>query len=124
MIDKSPPTFPMPYRKSERDRVLSDDELTAVYRAAEELAYSAIFRPFGFIILFCIHTGMRRSEVAALKWSYLTSDLITIPPQFTKNGKQHALPNLVYHFLALVPRKSEYLFASPSTQQSPSLLGV
>ena len=112
MIEKNPLIFPMPYRKVERDRVLTDHELTTVYRAAEELAYSAAFRPFAFILLFCIHTGMRKSEVAALKWSYITPDLITLPAEITKNGKQHVLPNFINHFLKLMPQKSEYLFPS------------
>ena len=57
---------------------------------------------------------MRRSEVASLKWSYITSELITLPPEVTKNGKQHLLPNFIDHFLHLIPKKSEYLFPASS----------
>jgi integrase len=111
-IQKTPLTFPKPYRDIERDRVLTDTELVSVYQAVEDLAYSGTFSPFGFIILFCIHTGMRRSEVASLMWSYITPELITLPGEITKNGNPHVFPNFLNPFLQLIPKKSEYLFAS------------
>lgn len=96
-----------------RDRVLSDKEMKAIYEAATELGY-----PYGFICLIAIHTGMRRGEVGALKWTYITDDTITLPPALTKNNREHVLPNLINEDLALIPRKKfgdaecEYLFPS------------
>jgi Arm DNA-binding domain len=48
-----------PNEPVDRDRVLTDKELVAVYRAAQELGY-----PFGHIVLIIIHTAMRRGVVA------------------------------------------------------------
>jgi integrase len=47
-----------------RDRVLTDQEMARIYKAAVQLGY-----PYGFICLIAVHTGMRRGEVGALKWS-------------------------------------------------------
>ena len=99
--------LPLPAKARKRERVLTDDELRRVYRAAQDMAH-----PFGFIVLVCIHTGMRRNEAASLKWSYITSDQITLPPEITKNNTTHVLPNLIGENLALVPRTGEYLFPS------------
>ena len=38
--------LPLPAKPADRDRVLSDDELVRVYRAAQEMAF-----PFGYIVL-------------------------------------------------------------------------
>jgi integrase len=96
---------PLPAKAGKRDRVLTDAELVAVYRAAQGMGY-----PFGFIILICIHTGMRRGEVGSLKWSYITPDCITLPADATKNAQQHVIPNLIQGNLKLIPKTSEFLF--------------
>jgi integrase len=98
----------LPAKLGKRDRVLTDAELVAVYRAATDMGF-----PLGFIVLICIHTGMRRGEVASLKWSYITPAYITIPGDLTKNGQQHILPNLINDNLQLIPKTtSDYLFPS------------
>ena len=102
-----------PGKINERDRLLTDAELKRIYNAAADLAH-----PFGYIVLICIHTGLRRGEVGALKWSYITPELITIPKEITKNGREHVLPNHINGNLRLVPKtKSEYLF--PTTTDKP-----
>lgn len=105
-------SLPLPAKPAERERVLSDDELKRVYAAAQDMAH-----PFGYIVLVAIHTLMRRSEVAALKWSYITPEYITLPPELTKNGRPHSIPNLIGANLALIPQTSEYLF--PSAAETP-----
>jgi len=99
---------------NERNRVLINDEMAAIYRAAVELGY-----PYGYICLIAIHTGMRRGEVGALKWSYVTEETITLPAALTKNKREHVLPNLIGENLALIPKTKradgevcEYLFPS------------
>jgi integrase len=96
-----------PAEDGEREHILNDDELAAIYRAAEKLGY-----PFGYIVLICIHTGLRRGEVRSLKWSYVTPEHITLPGEVTKNGHTHTLPNLIGDTLALIPKTSELLFPS------------
>jgi len=112
VVVASPITFPKPYKEVTRDRVLTDAELVAVYRAAMEMGY-----PFGYMILLCIHCAFRIGEVAGMKWSYITKDYFTIPAEVYKTGKEHILPNLHGENLALIPRTSEYLF--PSRRGTP-----
>ena len=115
LIAKSPlQDLQPPGATRERDRVLSDDEMCRIYRAAVELGY-----PYGFICLIAIHTGMRRGEVGVLKWSYITPETITVPAELVKNRREHVIPNLINDNLALIPRTSEYLF--PSSVGTPYL---
>jgi len=109
VISTNPLTFPKPYKQGTRERVLTDSELVALYRAAAQMGY-----PFGLIVLICIHCAYRIGEVAAMKWSYISDDYITLPPQATKSGREHVMPNVIHEHLALIPRRSEYLF--PSTK--------
>jgi integrase len=109
VVIANPLTFPKPYKEVSRERVLTDDELVRVYRAAVQMGH-----PFGFIVLICIHGAYRIGEVAAMKWSYITKNYITLPAEVTKSGREHVMPNLINEDLALVPRTStsEYLFPS------------
>jgi integrase len=50
-----------------RTRILSDDELRAIWKAAE-----AIPGPFGALVQFLLLTGARRSEAAEMTWSELS----------------------------------------------------
>ena len=97
----------LPAKINSRNRVLTDAELVAVHRAASEVGH-----PFGHLVLICTHTGMRRGEVASLKWSYITREHIKIPAELAKNGQEHMLPNLIGDILRLIPNTSEYLFPS------------
>jgi integrase len=68
-----------------RERVLSDEELVAVWVATKDpSAYNAIVR---MLIL----TGQRREEVAGMTWGEIAPDLSTwtIPAGRTKNGVAH-----------------------------------
>jgi integrase len=90
-----------------RDRILTDDEMARIYRAAMELGH-----PYGYICVIAIHTGMRRGEVGGLRWSYITPETIALPSSLTKNKREHVLPNLINDNLQLIPKVSEYLFPS------------
>jgi integrase len=71
-----------------RERVLSDQELVAVWRAtARPGVYNAIVR---MLIL----TGQRREEVAGMTWDEISADLSTwtIPATRAKNGVAHIVP--------------------------------
>lgn len=112
VVITNPLTFPKPYKEISRERVLTDNELMSVYRAAVKMGH-----PFGFIVLICIHCAYRIGEVAGMKWSYVTKDYITIPAEMYKTGREHVMPNLINENLALIPRTSEYLF--PSQRGTP-----
>ena len=71
-----------------RDRVLSDDELRAVWRATADLG------SFNLIVRTLVLTGQRREEVASMAWDELSPDLSTwtIPAARAKNGAAHIVP--------------------------------
>jgi integrase len=69
-----------------RERVLTDDELVAVWRGAEELG------PFGAVTRLLMLTGSRLNEIAQMKWAELSSDAINLTGDRTKNGEPHIIP--------------------------------
>jgi integrase len=68
-----------------RDRVLSDSEIAAIWRALPE-------KQFGAIVRLLILTGARREEVDELRWSEINGDKIALPGERTKNGRPLDLP--------------------------------
>jgi integrase len=87
-----------------RERVLNDDELAAVWRAAGDGQYGAIVR---LLML----TGARRDEIASLYWSEIDLDAttITLPPARTKNRREHVIPlsEPALAIMAAQPRRTE-----------------
>jgi integrase len=57
-----------------RARILADDELRAVWKAADEAA-----GPFGAFVQFLLLTCARRSEAAAMTWDEIAGDDWTLP---------------------------------------------
>ncbi len=96
---------PTKYRP--RTRVLTDDELRKVWRAAEDYGY-----PFGSIVQLLILTGQRRSEIGKLKWSYISNERITLPPEIVKNNREHSIPlsQMAAGILNEAPQLGEYVF--------------
>ncbi len=76
-----------PTQNPPRTRVLSNEELRAVWNAAA--AYGA---PFGSIVRLLILTGQRRGEIAALRSEWVKDDVIVFPAEITKNAREHVLP--------------------------------
>ncbi len=72
-----------------RDRVLSEDELRAVWTAAGTLDY-----PHGPYLRIVILTAQRRTEVGSMRWSHIDEDkaLWTLPAESTKAGRTHDVP--------------------------------
>src|SRR3954468_19972479 len=70
-----------------RDRVLSDNELAAIWSACRDDDY-------GRIVRLLILTGQRREEVGGMTWSELDLGraLWSIPGDRTKNGRPHDVP--------------------------------
>ena len=90
LIESSPCTgirAPAPHRS--RDRVLSDPELVAVWRASEAVGF-----PFGTIVKLLILTGQRRGEVAAMRWDEIDfeSGVWSIPALRTKSNRAQVVP--------------------------------
>ena len=78
-----------PAPESPRERVLSDAELAAVWRAAEAEAY-----PFGHMVQILLLTGCRRDEVRDAPWAEIDTDTREwlIPGRRVKNGRDHLVP--------------------------------
>ncbi len=85
----SNPFMSLPVAPTEkRDRVLSDDELLAIWNAADPST------GYGAIVRFLILSGQRREEVAGMTWAEVSPDLTTwtIPADRAKNGVAHVVP--------------------------------
>jgi integrase len=80
-----------------RDRVLSNEELAAIWRACPQDDY-------GRIVRLLMLTAQRRDEIARLRWSEIDLDraMLVLPPERTKNHREHIIP-LVPMALALLP---------------------
>jgi len=83
-----------------RDRVLSDDELVAVWRACSD-------EDFGKIVRLLILLGGRRQEVGGMRWSELNLDagIWVLPAERAKNGRAHtvALPPMALNIIRSTP---------------------
>ena len=77
---EAPPPVPS------RDRVLTDEEISAVWRGCENLGF-----PFGPLFRLLVLTGQRRDEVASLDWRELDRKerLWTLPSSRAKNRRPH-----------------------------------
>ena len=71
----------------ERDRVLTDDELCAVWHAAESFG-----SPWGQFVRFLLLTAARRTEVAGMSWSEISNGNWTIPKERSKTNTETTLP--------------------------------
>jgi integrase len=72
-----------------RDRVLSDQELAAVWQASQQLGF-----PFSSIYRLLIATMQRREEVGGMQWAEIDFDqaVWSIPAARAKNGVAHDVP--------------------------------
>ena len=93
-----------------RDRVLSQDELRAVWKAAESLE-----NPSRTLVKSWILTGQRRDEVRCMKWSELDlrAGLWILPAARNKAKRDHEVPlaPAVVSLLDDLPRLGPYVFA-------------
>jgi integrase len=76
-------------KREARERILSDDELRAVWNAAKAIGY-----PYGAIFRLLILTGQREREVANMRWPEIeiNQELWTIPTERMKGGRAHEVP--------------------------------
>jgi integrase len=104
-----------------RDRVLSDDELGAVWNAAVNAGW-----PFGPVMQLLILTGQRRDEVAEMRWSELDlkSKQWSLPRGRFKNDNGHDVPlsEAAIDILKAVPaiNGSEFVFTTTTGRTAVS----
>ena len=96
-----------------RERVLSDAEIVALWRACGD-------DQFGTIVKLLLLTGCRRMEICGLRWSELDMEIgiLRLPRERTKNGRAHILPlpPMALDIIAAVPRIAmrDHLFGERS----------
>jgi integrase len=92
-----------------RDRVLSMEEVTAIWNAAGLLGF-----PFGHYLRALALTGQRRTEVAAMRWNDVDLDAATwiIPAKETKSRRAHLVPlsRPLISILRDLPQLGEFVF--------------
>jgi integrase len=76
--------YEAPSKDRKGTRTLSDDELKAIWAACQEPPYS-IFR---LLILW----GTRNTETTLLSPKWNVQEVLTIPGEHTKNGRDHSIP--------------------------------
>jgi integrase len=115
-IERNPALGISTHPTSTRSRVLTDEELGRVWRAAERTEGH-----FGTIVKLLILTGARRGEIAALRWSWITDDRITWPAGSMKNNRSHWIPllPLTRSVLATIPRTGDLLFPARGCSDRP-----
>lgn len=111
-----------PAKTVERDRVLTDDEISAVWQASFRLP-----SPFGEMYRMFMLTGQRRTEVSTMRWSEVSGDLWTIPREKVKKDRPHTVPlvgtaQATLSSLAERPRFSEdgFIFSTTGGASSSS----
>ena len=96
-----------------RARVLSYDELRAIWRSAESSP-----GPFGALVRFILLTATRRAEAASMRYSEVSGGDWTIPGSRYKNKQDHLIPisTAAQALLSNIPRLSKrndaYVFTS------------
>ncbi len=71
----------------QRDRVLSDDEIRAVWTACDQEP-----SVFGTAIKLRLLTAQRSGEISRMRWQDIDGDWWTIPAKHAKNGLAHRVP--------------------------------
>jgi integrase len=97
---------------------LADDEIRALWKASDALG------PFGRMIQLGMLSGMRRGELAGLKWSDIRDDRIALAAAATKTGSSHEVPltALMRNVLAAQPKTTRDL-VFPSSRTGEEMYG-
>jgi integrase len=104
-----------------KGRALSDAEIAAVWASAGSLG------PFGGLLRLGLVTGMRRSELAGLRWrENVRDDRIVIEAHGTKTGVQHEVPVTAAMRAVLTAQAKDttgLVFPSPRRKREAKLSG-
>lgn len=101
-----------------RDRVLTDNELICVWRAADELGDA-----FGMIVKLCILLGQRRTQTASIAHSWIdrANRIISFPREAMKSSRPHIVPycDLVATIIDNIPQSDALLFPARGHRDRP-----
>jgi integrase len=115
LIDRSPmESMAPPPAGGSRERVLTADELRAVYRTAR--AGTTYFHRITALLAL---TGQRKNEIAHLEWDWIEDGLVTLPSWLTKNKRSHTFPigSEAQAILTELPRFEGVPFVFPAERQ-------
>jgi integrase len=97
-------------KEQARSRVLSDDELRAIWKA------TADYPVYGALLRFILLTATRRNEAGKMRWSELSGDTWIIPAARYKTNLDHIIPLSVMALAVLPPRNGEFVFSKNGHQ--------
>jgi len=109
-----------PGEERRRDRVLTEDEIKAVWSALDEKAKDLAMDPrIRMMLRLELMTAQRPGEVRAMQWDEIANDVWTIPAEKSKNGLPHRVPlcGLAVEILErarVISDGCEHVFPSPS----------
>jgi integrase len=95
-----------------KGKALSDPEIVALWNGVRVIG---VIGAFGGMVRLGLLTGMRRNELAGLRWTDVRDDRIVLAAHATKTGAQHEIPLtvLMRNVLAAQPRTtSDRIFPS------------
>jgi len=96
-----------------RDRVLTDDEIRAIWRStgAADRGLYASTSVFAALVRFLLLTGARRSEASAMVWKELDDGSWTLPAERNKTKVELVRPLSRAALAALPERAGEFVFS-------------
>ncbi len=104
-----------PATTTARSRVLTDDELKALWSALQSTP-----DPFASIVKLLLLTGQRRTEIASLRAEWVCDGTICLPSSITKNKREHTFPiGTLSASLLIQPckKKEGLLFSTPHSDK-------
>ena len=125
IIDTNPVLLvPMPAKEHQRDRVLTEDEIKALWKALDvegttSKAHWKRQKLSAGSLKLRLLTAQRGGEVTNMEWSEIDGDWWTIPGSKTKNGLAHRVP--LSPLAMKVIREMEIVAAGPSRNNRPPL---
>lgn len=107
-------------KQASRRRALSDSDIVALWKAAATTQFGALVR-------LALLTGMRRGELASLRWEDVKADRIVLGAHVTKTAKPHEIPLMPLMRLVLAEQArttSPLVFPSHRTGRALSSWGI
>jgi integrase len=85
LVNSNPVTGTKRTDEKSRERVLDPVELRLIWNSLED-------DHFGAIVKLLALTGQRAAEISGMRWSELKNDVLVLPPDRTKNHREHLIP--------------------------------
>jgi len=103
------------FKQNSRSNIVSDADLKTIWKRAVDTEF-----PYGSIVQLLILTGMRRSEAAAIRRSWIEDDVLVLPEGFPKNNREHRLPlsPMILDVLNGIPNTSDLFFPARGVEGS------